>query len=280
MHARAATGLVLLLAVPAYAGEVPDSAPPASGESDRAPHLRGYMLAAGALLGVEQRDALSKITDESRRNLAMTYYLRAGDSVSERWSWTSERLEAYQRSTEHSAAMAEIKRVADRFSLDNPEHVLLANPRIRSLEEQLELWQTVASVGEAAGELRQDALEMLSRESCGKDPEAVSNERFRAFLNTWRATRWPTVMAPGLSRHGQGRAYDFQILDKSGRIVADTDSSRISAIWDDPGWTEKLSHAVHAASDRFAGPLLNPYEPWHYDYEAGPGQGLPEPRLR
>jgi len=270
MHARAASCLVLLLAISAYAAEPPSGdAPPAADEIDRSRQLGAYMLAASAFLEVVQTSALSKITDEHRRNLAMTYYQRAGDSVSSRWSWTSEQVQAYRQSTEHSAAIAEIEKISDRFSLDNPEHVLQANPRLRSLEEQLTLWQTVSSVGEAASELRQDALEALAHESYGKDPDDVSMKRFRDFLNTWRASSWPTVMAPGLSLHGQGRAYDFQILDKNGRTVADTDTSRTGSVWDEQGWTEKLSHAVHAASGNFVGPLLKPYEPWHYEYQAG-----------
>ena len=91
MHARAASCLVILFAISAYAAEAPSgSAPPAANEIDRAQQLGAYMSAASAFLGVEQVSALSKITDEHRRNLAMTYYLRAGDSVTSRWSWTSE----------------------------------------------------------------------------------------------------------------------------------------------------------------------------------------------
>jgi hypothetical protein len=270
MHARAASCLVILLASSGYAAETPpDRAPFSANGVDRARQLGAYMLAASAFLGVEQIGALSKITDEHSRNLAMTYYLRAGDSFPSKWSWTSERIEAYQRSTEHSAVLAEIDSISECFALENPEYVLKANTRIRSLEEQLALWKTVGSVGEAASELREEALETLARESYGKNPDAVSIERFRAFLHAWRASHRPTVMAPGLSGHGQGRAYDFQILDRNGRTVADTDTSRIGAVWDEQGWTGKLSRAVHSASGSFVGPLLDPYEPWHYEYEAG-----------
>ncbi|MFN2427863.1 MAG: hypothetical protein ABR587_15610 [Candidatus Binatia bacterium] len=269
MHSRAATLLVLFLATSAYAAEPRSSdGPPTVSKIDRAQQLRAYMLAASAFLGVEQVVALSKITDEHRRHLAMTYYLRAGDSVSSRWSWTSEQIRAYQKSPTYSAAIAEIGKISDRFSLDNPEYVVQANPQVRSLEEQLALWQTVTSVGEAASELREAALETLAQESYGKDPDDVSIGRFRAFLDTWRGSGSPTVVAPGLSLHGQGRAYDFQILDSNGLTIADTDTSTIGSAWDEPGWTEKLSNAVHAASDKFVGPLLKPYEPWHYEYQA------------
>jgi hypothetical protein len=269
MPARAESCLVIFLAISAYAAAAPSShAPPAASEIDRAQQLRAYMLAASTFLAVEQLAALSNISNEQRRDLAMTYYLRAGDSVSSRWSWTSDQVRAYERSTDYSAAMAEIEKISGRFSVDNPEYVLHANPGVRSLETQLALWETVSSVGEAASELRDDALQTLAHGSYGNAPDEVSIQPFRAFLDTWRASRWPTVVAPGLSMHGQGRAYDFQVLDKHGRTVADTDTSRSGRIWDEQGWTEKLSRAVHAASGKFVGPLLEPYEPWHYEYRA------------
>jgi hypothetical protein len=77
-------------------------------------------------------------------------------------------------------------------------------------------------------------------------------------------------VAPGLSLHGRGRAYDFQILDEAGRTVADTSTSTVAAVWEDHGWAEKLSQAVHSASNKFTGPLENPNEPWHYEYQPDP----------
>ncbi len=228
------------------------------------------MLAASAFLGVDQLGALSKITDKDRRYLAMTYYLRARSPIAERWSWTNEQIHAYEKSAEYSEALAEIGKITTRFSVDNPGYLLHANTRSRSMEEQLSLWQSERSVGDAAGELRTHALTALADKSYAAEPDEASVKRFRDFLNVWRPSRRTTVVAPGLSLHGRGRAYDFQILDEAGRTVADTSTSTVAAVWEDHGWAEKLSQAVHAASNKFTGPLENPNEPWHYEYQPDP----------
>ena len=226
------------------------------------------MLAASSVLGAEQLDMLSKINDEDRRHLAMTFYLRAGSSIATRWSWTAEQIKTYEKSAQHKAALAELEKVVAHFSVENPEYVLHVNTRIRSLEEQTTLWHTVSSVGDAATALREAALATLK--SFPKDPDEAAVKRFRSFLNAWRAPRWTTVMAPGMSLHGRGRAYDFQIRDKKGGMIADNNASSVATVWDRQGWRDKLSHAVHAASSKFKGPLLKPNEPWHYEYEPGP----------
>src|SRR6185369_13646020 len=134
----AAAGCVLFaLTVPSYAAEPPAAAaraastpapsastpPQSAADTDRAQQLDAYMLAASAFLGVDQLDALSKITDKDRRYLAMTYYLRARSPIAERWSWTNEEIKAYERSTEYTQALAEIEKITTRFSTDNPGYL-------------------------------------------------------------------------------------------------------------------------------------------------------------
>ena len=98
-------------------------------------------------------------------------------------------------------------------------------------------------------------------------PDSASVERFRAFLQRCELAedRVPTVAVPGLSKHGQLRAFDFKIKEGR-RIVAGTLSATIPTVWDNTGWTDKLYDAVMSVSDRFVGPLPSPYEPWHYNY--------------
>jgi hypothetical protein len=50
-------------------------------------------------------------------------------------------------------------------------------------------------------------------------------------------------------------------------MIAGTTSSTIPSNWERPGWTARLSEAVVAVSHRFDGPLKEPYEPWHYNYD-------------
>jgi hypothetical protein len=260
----------LLLAVAVHAAEPPAAeTPPVAPAIDRTKQLQAYSLAVSSKLEAEQRDALSKIADDDRRLLAVVRYLSAFRTIESRWSWTKDRIEAYERSPEYAAAMTEIANVAARFAADNPGFVLYANKRTRSLEEQLSSWQSLGSVGHAALELRGQALATLAQPSYPEIPDETSIERFRNWLKAWRPSPAPTITAPGLSLHGQGRAYDFQIRDESGRTVADTQVSSI-AVWDGQGWTEKLSRAVLASSTRLVGPLRDPYEPWHYEYRPGP----------
>jgi len=264
IHVSIAGGLVIALALGASAATVRFTA----NEIDRAHQLNTYMQAATASLGLDQLDALATIKDHDRRYLATTFYLRVGSSIASRWSWTNEQIVAYEKSTEHAEALAEIEAIAQRFSAANPHYRLHANTRIRSLEEQLRRWQKVGSIGVAARELRTAALSQLALASYESRPSAVSTKRFQKFLATWQASHAPTLAAPGLSLHGRGRAYDFQIQDKKGRTIAGADSSAIDAIWEDQGWAEKLALAVRAAGNKFSGPLIAPYEPWHYEYRS------------
>jgi hypothetical protein len=72
----------------------------------------------------------------------------------------------------------------------------------------------------------------------------------------------PTLAVPGLSPHGQSRAFDFQVMRGSQLIAGPSSPSS----WDESGWTSKLQEAVRRASTKFSGPLASPREPWHYDY--------------
>ena len=237
-------------------------------EIDRALQLDRYMRAASRSLAQVQSNALSEIKSDDRRNLAMTYYLRAGDSIESRWNWTRKRIETYERSTEYKDALAAIEAVAKQFAVENPGYRLHVHTEVRSLEEQLDRWAAVSSVGRAASELRTAALKQIATAKLSELPDENSTARFRKFLIEWRASYPPTLAAPGLSLHGRGRAYDFQIYDATDRPVAVTDAATVREVWDKRGWTEKLARAVRLAGAKFSGPLQAPREPWHYEYVA------------
>jgi hypothetical protein len=262
-----------LAATPGIAEPPAPVAPPAAEVIDPSKKLEAYMGAMSRFLAAEQNDALAKIDDVPRRHLAMTYYLRAGPSIASRWSWTTEQIAKYEKSPEYAAALAELEKISTQFAADNPGYVLHVNSRVRSLEEQVSLWQATDSVGKAASELNDAALKTLANDKYGDAPDAASIKRFRTFLDVWRPTTRLTLVAPGLSLHGRGRAYDFQIRDKDGRTVAEPVASTVQKVWTEGGWAEKLSLAVHTASDKFVGPLLSPPEPWHYEYKpTAPGK--------
>jgi hypothetical protein len=97
----------------------------------------------------------------------------------------------------------------------------------------------------------------------GTTPSAAP---LRARLMAWSPPSAAPLAAPGLSAHGQGRAFDFQI-EHEGRPVAEFDAASARRQWDAAGWTRKLHAAVVASGKPFSGPLESPYEPWHYAYQ-------------
>ncbi len=72
-----------------------------------------------------------------RRLLATRAYLRAGDTLRSRWSWTADEIQAHARSPEYRALLDETDRVRQRFESQNPGYRLYANTEARSLELQI-----------------------------------------------------------------------------------------------------------------------------------------------
>src|SRR5215207_2784429 len=225
--------------------------------------LDGYVRAAAADLAPEQREALGRIDTDARRVLALRGYLRARGAVGSRWAWSRERIESYEKSPEYEAALAEIEKVRREFEGANPGYTLRVNTQVRSLDEQLKKWNENDSVARAGEGLLARALEELAGSAYAEAPAAADVRRFERFLRgaTTRAT--PTLAVPGLSPHGQSRAFDFQVMRGSQLIAGPTGAGA----WDSAGWTEKVRAAVTRASTKFTGPLASPREPWHYDYK-------------
>jgi len=212
--------------------------------------------------GLEPRaiDALARMIGADRRLLALRAYLRAGDSLPERWSWSQEQLAAYPSTPEGKAAAADIDTVAATFAAANPGFTLRVNRQPRSLELQIARWNENESVGSVAAELVAWLAERLK-----DDPATPNADRVRNALMDWKPAIAATLAAPGLSAHGQGRAFDFQI-EHGGQVIAGVEAASARQQWDEAGWTQKLQAAVTASGRRFVGPLQSPYEPWHYAY--------------
>lgn len=213
-------------------------------------------------VGLDNRatEALSRVVGADRRLLAVRAYLRAGDSLPERWSWSAQRLADYASTPEGRAANADIDAVAAAFAAANAGFTLEANRQPRSLEVQLAHWNENASVRSVAASLV-DSLE----KRFGGGSQSPPADELRAALIGWAPAVATTLAAPGLSAHGQGRAFDFQVLH-DGRVIAGLDAAAARLQWDAAGWTRKLHQAMNAAHGRFTGPLQSPYEPWHYAY--------------
>lgn len=231
-------------------------------------NLRLYMDAVATTFPSKVQAALKRIPNPGRRLLAMKYYLhRDAEEINRKWAWSAEESREYRRSEEYSRALAELARVKETFAAMNPGYQLQVDIEIRSLASQIAKWNSVRSIGEGAGELMTASLSFIA-DSLGAPEVPVPDDtvlRFIEFLREFEPQRYPTVAVPGLSQHGQLRAFDFRI--RRGRtLVAGASTRTIGIAWDRPGWTEKLCRAIWAASDRFEGPLREPYEPWHYEY--------------
>jgi hypothetical protein len=212
-------------------------------------------------VGLDSRtiDTLHRIRGANRQLLALRAYLRAGDSLSARWSWSQEQLTGYASTPEGKAAAADIDAVVAAFAKSNPGYDLQVNRQPRSLEVQLAHWNENASVASVAASL----VQFLDRRFAGNPSPATAD--IRDALMHWTPNSAAALAAPGLSAHGQGRAFDFAVA-RNGQIVAGLEAASAHSRWDDAGWTRKLHAAVATSGKPFVGPLQSPYEPWHYAY--------------
>lgn len=206
---------------------------------------------------------LPGIDGVGRRLLALRSYLRSGERLAERWSWSEQQIAAWEGSVEQLALQAEIERVRAAFAAASPGFELFVNPQVRSLDRQLASWNDNESVTAAAANLLAAARTQFAGDGTS-DPRSL-RARLETLLRGHVPQPVPTVAAPGLSPHGQMRAVDFQVhrLDE---IVAGPDTHTIDDVWERGGWAGRLDAAVRAASHRFIGPLSSPREPWHYTY--------------
>jgi hypothetical protein len=227
--------------------------------------IAGLVHAIAATEDPRVANTLALIDGPGRQLLALRSYVRSGPALAGRWSWTADEIAAYQSSPEYQALQAEIDRVRLAFSQANPGYELWVNPEVRSLEIQVQNWNTNDSVAEAAANILSAAREFVSAASFPSSRPEEARRAFRSFLAAYIPVPIPTIAAPGLSLHGQMRAIDFQV-EKDGQTIAGPKTSTITSDWDEPGWTSRLRAVVHAASRQFVGPLSSPREPWHYTY--------------
>lgn len=251
--------LPVLAAIACLAAAPPTLAGPAA--------VHPYLVAVTHELPPVARDALQRIGDPPRRLLAARGYLRAGEQLDERWSWSAEQIRAYEAGPDYRDLLAEIATVRARFEAQNPGYSLYANTAARSLDLQLARWNSNASVGVIAERLHAAAARELSGNAYPAHPDAKATARFARFLRAWRPVPFAAPLAaPGLSLHGRSRAIDFQVM-QNGRIIAPTEVAKVHSVWEAQGWARRLPAAVRGT--RFVGPLQSPNEPWHYEYAPG-----------
>jgi len=223
-----------------------------------------YLLAVAHDLPPAAKDALSHIDGKPRQLLAVRGYLRAGQQLSSRWSWSAEEIHTYEASQEYADLLAEIALVRARFEAANPGYSLYANTSARSLDLQVRRWNSNKSVGVIAHRLQEAAQRELAQSTYPAHPDAKATLRFAEFLRAWRPVPAAAPLAaPGLSLHGRSRAIDFQIA-QDGRIIAPTEVAKVRSVWEGQRWASRLVAVMR--DTRFVGPLQSPNEPWHYEY--------------
>ena len=239
--------------------------PPAPAAAHLAAKLDRYLVGAAGTLDPRPRGVLDRMPDRERRMLAVMHYLRLRDQVDTLWTWSDAERRAYRETVQYRRTMVDIRRVQGTFAERNPGYVLVTDTGGRSLRTQLMFWNRERSVAVAARELQDSGRAWLADGRFPDLPDSAALTVFVGRLAAYHPARLPTVAVPGLSLHGQLRAFDFAVLRRD-RVVAGTTSATIDSVWDRGGWAEKLRLAVTVSGGRLAGPLETPREPWHYEY--------------
>ena len=138
-----------------------------------------YLLAVTHDLPPVAKEALQRIDGKPRQLLAVRGYLRADQQLLSRWSWSADEIRAYESSQEYRDLLAEIAAVRARFEAANPGYSLYANTTARSLDLQLQRWNSNASVGVIAERLQEAAVRELSAKSYPADPGCQGHSALR-----------------------------------------------------------------------------------------------------
>ncbi len=251
---------------PEQAGTGPRGQPaPPTGSAVLGATLDRYFAAAAAGLDSRPASVLAGIPNRERRALAVVHYLKRHDQVDIRWVWTAEEARSHRLTPRYRRAITELRRVRRAFAELNPGYTLVTDTNARPLHLQVRYWNRERSVALAGRELQDSARQWLIDEEYPDVPDSVALARFLDRVIAYRPARLPTVAVPGLSLHGQLRAFDFAVL-RRGRVVAGTSSATIDSVWRRGGWAERLRAAVSEAGGDLTGPMETPPEPWHYEY--------------
>ncbi|MBK7904498.1 MAG: hypothetical protein IPJ97_17435 [Proteobacteria bacterium] len=227
--------------------------------------LPSYVASIGAQLDPRVERTLVQLVGTGRQLLALRSYLRSAPHLAERWSWTQEQIEAFEDSPQQRDLQREIEKVRVVFVAASPGFELYVNSQVRSLDVQVENWNSNGSVEAAAKGILAAAQALILSPGFAANRPEQARESLKAFLSGYKPVPTPTIAAPGLSLHGQMRAIDFQV-HQDGRVVAGPGTASIATDWAAAGWAARLDAAVRAASDKFVGPQASPPAPWHYTY--------------
>ena len=226
--------------------------------------IDGYIELSARSLDKRVQSALKQIDGTPRKLLALKTYIDA-KGIKGRWAWTNNEMAVYRKSMDFRIANAEVDKVISLFQRTYPGLQLRTSKLARSLEDQIQLWNKTPSVKAASANLMKQVAKALKPPAYPDNATKSSLTKFQALLRKHSTQPVPTVAVPGLSHHGQLRAYDF-VIWQGDKILAGTDGASIRNQWIGGRWGEKLRQIVYSASNRFEGPLKSPNEPWHFTY--------------
>lgn len=238
-----------------------------AGDRDLDRKLARYTASLVDTLDPRPRAALARIRSASRKLLALRYYMVRCHEVDSLWTWGAEQTRTFRASPAYASLVMAVRTVQDTFAMQNPGYAIRVHIGLRSLSKQIANWNSVRSVGAASNLLLRYCRDLMADTLLPDTPTPTSQSLFDSLFFHAPDPIEPTVALPGLSQHGQLRAFDFKITTTRGRLVAGASSSAIRTIWDANEWTGRLKFAVEQACPGcFAGPLDKPYEPWHYTW--------------
>jgi hypothetical protein len=202
---------------------------------------------------------LAQITDPKRRLLAARSYVKAGEELEDKWSWSQAQTRAFEASPEYQRMQAAVNELTHAFEQQNPGYSLYTNTQVRSLDLQIERWNSNRGVQVTAEQL------FASIAAQSAQHKVFRPDQLKTLLLDWHPASAAPLAAPGMSAHGQLRALDFQVI-RGSQLVAGTSIDSVARVWQREGWTNRLHRAVASISAKFEGPLISPNEPWHYRY--------------
>jgi hypothetical protein len=144
--------------------------------------LPAYVTCISAQMDPRPAGVISRIAGTGRHLLALRSYLRAGAHLPERWSWSQEQIAAFEGSPEQRDLQLEIDRVRMAFVAANPGFELWVNPQVRSLDTQIEHWNSNESVTAAAEEILAAAQALIASPGFPADRPERAREALKALL--------------------------------------------------------------------------------------------------
>ena len=156
--------------------------------------LPSYVTSISAQLDPRVAQTLAQLDGPGRQLLALRSYLRSASHLAENWSWTQGQIEAFEGSPEQRDLLREVNSIRTAFIAANPGFELYVNPQVRSLDVQIEHWNSNESVKAAADEILVAAQALIASPRFPADRPEQARQALKTFLSGHRPVPTPTIM--------------------------------------------------------------------------------------